>query len=184
MTTRIKPEKVTDYLSNLEELTAVAMLEYIEKTHHAYLKEIIPETQKLVTQIMEQYGRDHHELYDLHRIYNRLRVEVEQHLFKEEKILFPVIRDYGYHKTKKLYYEALNVLKGIEIELNDTDELIKQIKEITNNYTLPVDATPNHVRAYNNLAAIEEDLDQHVHLENDILFKKIQLGVYEEPKMA
>lgn len=184
MTTITKVERIADYIIDFEELTAVAMIEYIEKTHHEWLKQILPETMKLAGTIMETHGMEHRELFELHRLFGNLKIELEQHIVKEEQILFPVIRNYGYHKTKNLYYKALNVLKDIEMEHNDTGALIERIKKITDDYRLPLDATPEYVEAFNNLAAIEEDMIQHIHLENDILFERVQMGVYEEPKMA
>lgn len=173
-----------DYLIDFDGLTAVALIEYIENTHHAYLKDILPKTQELVAKIMEVHGLNHKELYEVHRLFGNLKVEIEQHLVREEKRLFPVIKDYGYHKTKDLYYKALNLLKDIEAEHDAAGTLLKALRRVTNDYRLPEDACPTYVETFNNLVAIEEDLFQHIHLENNILFKKVQLRVYEEPKMA
>ncbi len=177
-------DEEVDYVIDFDGLTAVALIEYIVNTHHTYLKEVLPITQQLVRKIMEVHGVKHKELYEVHRLFGNLKLELEQHLVKEEQILFPVIKDYGYHKTKDLYYKALNHLKDIEAEHDGAGTLLKAIRKTTKDFRLPEDACPTYVEAYNNLIAIEEDIFQHVHLENNILFKKVQLGVYEELKMA
>ena len=49
-----------------------------------------------------------------------------------------------------------------------------QISELSNNYTPPADACTTYRILYQNLEGFEKDLHKHVHLENNILFKKAE----------
>ncbi len=168
----------TKDLIHHDDLTAVALIEYIEATHHQFLRLKLPEVSELVATIMEVHGLKHKELYELHRLFHTLKMDIEQHLLKEEQQVFPVIKDYGYHKTEVLLNKALETLKEIEDEHDGAGDLLKEIRRVTNNFTLPVDACPTYIAAYDGLQAIEGDLFEHVHLENNILFKKLKEGRY------
>lgn len=168
----------TKDLIHHDDLTAVALIEYIEATHHQFLRLKLPEVSELVATIMEVHGLKHKELYELHRLFHTLKMDIEQHLLKEEQQVFPVIKDYGYHKTEVLLNKALETLKEIEDEHDGAGDLLKAIRRVTNNFTLPVDACPTYIAAYDGLQAIEGDLFEHVHLENNILFKKLKEGRY------
>jgi len=60
----------------------------------------------------------------------------------------------------------------MEMEHDHAGEIMQQIKQLTNNYTPPEGACTTFKVVLNELQAFEEDLHQHVHLENNILFPK------------
>ena len=47
-----------------------------------------------------------------------------------------------------------------------------QIRKVTGDYSLPEDACPTFRALYEELERMEEDLHQHIHLENNILFPR------------
>lgn len=53
-------------------------------------------------------------------------------------------------------------------------DVMKELRELSNNFTPPEDACATYRILYQNLAGFEEDLHKHVHLENNILFKKAE----------
>ena len=60
----------------------------------------------------------------------------------------------------------------MEAEHNDAGEVMAQIREVTSGYSLPDDACPTFRALYEELERMEEDLHQHIHLENNILFPR------------
>ena len=60
----------------------------------------------------------------------------------------------------------------MEQEHENAGELLSQMREFTNNYTLPKDACTTYRLSFAALQAFEMDLHQHMHLENNILFPK------------
>jgi len=65
----------------------------------------------------------------------------------------------------------------MEIEHEKAGDLLFEIRRITNHYKAPETACTTHRVCLDELKAFEEDLHQHVHLENNILFPmaKIQM---------
>jgi len=60
----------------------------------------------------------------------------------------------------------------MEQEHENAGEILSQIRELTNNYSLPNDACTTYKLSFAALQAFEIDLHQHIHLENNILFPK------------
>ena len=57
-------------------------------------------------------------------------------------------------------------------EHDNAGELLKQMRYSARGYTLPEGACPTYAALYRGLEVFEQDLDIHVHLENDILFPR------------
>ena len=56
----------------------------------------------------------------------------------------------------------------------EAGNIMAQIRELSDNYTPPADACTTYRILYQNLEGFEKDLHKHVHLENNILFKKAE----------
>ncbi len=65
-----------------------------------------------------------------------------------------------------------NPIKMMEADHEEAGEIFRQIAKLTNNYTPPAGACNTYRAFYSNLEEFEQDLHQHVHLENNILFPK------------
>jgi len=58
------------------------------------LRKTLPRLSELTTKILRVHGSNHESLFRVHKLFHSLKAELEQHLIKEEEILFPVIREY------------------------------------------------------------------------------------------
>ena len=90
--------------------------------------------------------------------------ELEQHLIKEEALLFPLL-DAG----KADDAEAIRLTQEIRAEHEAAGGLLKAMRQLSNDYTPPADACPTFVHLYKGLIEMESDIFQHIHLENNIL---------------
>lgn len=90
-----KNEKFTDWAKEKPS----KLVDYIEGTHHAYLKEELPKISEFAFKILKVHGKSHEELFKVHKLVNTLRTELEEHLVKEEELLFPVIKEYEVEKN-------------------------------------------------------------------------------------
>jgi regulator of cell morphogenesis and NO signaling len=50
--------------------------------------------------------------------------------------------------------------------------LLRELRAATNDYLVPEDACLSYRTLYDALAAFEQDLHQHIHLENNLLFPR------------
>ena len=98
----------------------------------------------------------------------RLRADLEQRLIKEETLLFPALVQRG-----ETAGEASKLADEVVSEHEAAGELLRALREATNDYTVPDGACPTYQKAYRLLPEIERDLHQHIHLENNILLKGV-----------
>lgn len=158
---KIKDVSDKEY-KNWTEGSKEEIIDHIIKAHHEFLRENLPIISELAFKVLYVHGSQHEELYKVHELFNALRSELERHLIKEEVLLFPAI-----------HAENSDLLKELMDEHDGAGDLIKEIKEVTNHYALPKDACQSYQLLYSKLEALEINTYNHVHLENNILFKKI-----------
>jgi len=65
-----------------------------------------------------------------------------------------------------------NPVRMMMFEHDTAGGLLRELREATSNYTTPEDACISYRTLYQALAAFEQDLHQHIHLENNILFPR------------
>jgi len=155
------------------------LIDYIEERHHSYVRTKIDEIRIFAEKVAMVHGSSHPENIEIFQLFSQLAEEMAGHLESEEKTVFPLIKSI-YEKRltgSEVKPEEMSKLKGILAEMEDEHELagnlMKNIRELSNDFTPPEDACMTYRVLYHNLQAFEEDLHRHVHLENNILFEKM-----------
>jgi len=119
---------------------------------------------------MNVHGDRHPELKEVAGLFGKLSQELLLHLDREEKVLFPAIKEAV--KTKSA--EALKTIAAELPGMNDEHEFVggtmDKINEITGGYKVPADGCNTFAVTYKLLNEFEDDIHIHVHLENNILF--------------
>lgn len=149
------------------------LIDHIIKKHHRYLLEELPNLSPYVTKVMRVHGGNHPHLIKIHKLFNELKTELEQHLWKEESEAFPLIIQYDQQPTSENEQKMKKMIVDLTNEHDKTGDIIKEIRRITNDYTLPNGACRTYQLVYNRLEALESDLFEHIHLENNVLFPRI-----------
>ncbi|GAB4336756.1 MAG: iron-sulfur cluster repair di-iron protein [Candidatus Abyssubacteria bacterium] len=159
--------------------SVTSLVEHIEQTHHTFMKEQLPRVQNLLVKVVKAHEATHGRmLSQLQSVYQSLRMEIEQHLMKEEQILFPYIRqiaDYalGIGEKPLVHCGSIqNPIRQMEHEHDNAGDALARMRELTSDYDLPGDACPTFEALYEGLKSMEADLHEHIHLENNILFPK------------
>jgi len=150
------------------------LMDYIVDTHHAYLQKELPIIGELTAKILRVHGGNHKELTRVHRLFNTLRMDLEEHLIKEEEVLFPLIKEYEKDPSATPLSKILEVKEEIENEHTGAGDILKELRKITNHYKVPEDGCPTYGLTLQKLEELESDLFQHIHLENNVLFKRLQ----------
>ena len=65
-----------------------------------------------------------------------------------------------------------NPVRMMMQEHDSAGRLIQEIRKLTANFTVPLDACTSFKALYQGLEAFEADLHQHIHLENNLLFPR------------
>lgn len=94
-----------------------------------------------------------------------MHAAVLEHLFKEEAVLFPIIEAGGGSR-------AAAPVHMMEVEHEDHGESLRTIRKLTANLTPPAEACATWIALYLRLEAFEAELMEHIHLENNILFRR------------
>ena len=161
------------------EMTAEQLISYIQIHHHFYVRNAIPTIQNHIEKLVLKHGAKYPYMIEVKALFKEVAEELLPHLEKEEHVLFPRIKtisssDIQKDKTaiKDGYIDT--PVHELEIEHEKAGDLLYAIRTLTNNYTAPETACTTHRICLEELKAFEEDLHQHVHLENNLLFPMAQ----------
>jgi regulator of cell morphogenesis and NO signaling len=151
------------------------MADFIENTHHQYVKESVLRVQELNKKVVKLYASSYPHLEGINLVFQQLSREIIDNIEKEEQSLFPFIRFLVQVKRGKVSASGLpgslqQTINALEAEHEAVGQYMKDINGLTDNYTLPDSANFSIALLYTWLHSFEDDLHQHVHLENNILF--------------
>jgi regulator of cell morphogenesis and NO signaling len=157
------------------------LADYIEKIHHRYVEERIPILKQYLSKLCKVHGERHPELFKISEHFNASAGELSMHMKKEELLLFPWIRKMVKAQQQKQLLEKPNfgtiknpIAMMMQEHENEGDRF-RLIAEVSNDYNPPLDACNTYRVAFSLLKEFEEDLHQHIHLENNILFPKAEI---------
>ena len=157
----------------------IELVSHIVETHHGYTKTAPLRLSSLVPTVLKAHGAHHGAvLRQVQDLFQALNAELSSHLMREEQVLFPYfvaveehVRE-GSRKLRAPLGSARNPIRQMEHEHESAGAVLAKLREVTNNYTLPLDACPTFRAMYEELQRLEADLHQHIHLENNILFPR------------
>ena len=156
------------------------LIDHIEKTHHNFVRTKTGEIAAYAEKVARVYGEQYPENVEIFEKFVALSKELLNHLESEEVRVFPLIRTIfeARMRGEKISQEIIDSLRKeldlMEKEHEGAGDIMKEIRELSNQFTPPADACRTYQILYLNLAGFEEDLHKHVHLENNILFKKAE----------
>jgi len=152
--------------NDFNKMSSPVISAYIEDTHHSYLRRALPEISEVLSTVLRAHGKNHPELFVVYRLFGGLKADLEQHLLKEETILFPELA-----QPDENHNEIILHVTEIIKEHEAAGEILSELRRVTHDYSIPEDACNTYKRAYTLLIEFENDLHQHIHLENNILLK-------------
>jgi regulator of cell morphogenesis and NO signaling len=150
------------------------LIDHIVATHHAYLQQQLPRLAAMANKVVDVHGERHPELNEVRAVFEELAAELESHLGKEEQILFPMIKELEASATAPCFHcgSVNNPIRVMEHEHDRAGDALARIRELTRDYSPPSDACNTYRTLLTELAALETDLHQHIHKENNILFPR------------
>lgn len=155
------------------------LADYIEEKHHAFTKSELEQLPPLMDKVARVHGDRHPELFELQKKFETLRDDLIPHMQKEEIVLFPYLRQLDPHRTPAdsavsppCFGTVQNPVRVMMTEHDTAGELLQEMRALSQDYALPEGACPSYTALYRRLEALERDLHQHIHLENNLLFPK------------
>jgi len=99
----------------------------------------------------------------------RMQDELEQHMQKEEQVLFPLIQS-GRGRMARMPVQVM------ESEHRDHARNLAELDVLTSDYTAPAEACTSWRALFLGLFELKQELMLHIHLENNVLFPKALYG--------
>lgn len=158
---------------NYNKLSYSDLIDHIVNVHHAYLQRELPKIGELTAKILRVHGVRHGELAKVHKLFSTLRMELEEHTIKEETVDFLKIKEYEKTNSKELLNEIASAIKELKSEHEGAGDILKELRKITNDFTVPEDGCNTYRLTYDKLKELESETFEHIHLENNILFPRL-----------
>ena len=167
-------DATSDEGRNWNEVSLSDLCDHIEQTHHAYLKEELPRLTAIVAKVVNAHGDRHPELAHLQQAFLALRAELEPHMQKEERVLFPAIRRLERSPVPPQFPfgSVAGPIHVMEEEHDHAGACLAAIRELTEDFRIPEGACNTYRVMLDSLRELEADMHQHVHKENNILFPR------------
>jgi regulator of cell morphogenesis and NO signaling len=168
-----RPELTNWGKASLENLAG-----HIVSQHHEYAKKELPRLDTLAQKVVAAHESQHGEVVAIQSALQALDQELTQHLLKEEQILFPYIAQLevalasGSARPHGCFGTVENPIAMMMQEHDGAGQLLAEIRELSSNFIPPQGACPTYHAFYAGLKEFEQDLHQHIHLENNILFPR------------
>lgn len=156
-------------------LEVAALAHDIVDTHHAYLWEEMPRLQALVDKVAGVHGANHPELARVREAYTEAVADLEPHLTKEERVLFPAISklEKAQQPVAFPFGRLANPIRTMLAEHDVVGDLFKEMRALTGGYAPPADACASYTAMLAGLLEMERDLHEHIHKENNVLFPRV-----------
>jgi regulator of cell morphogenesis and NO signaling len=142
------------------------LVRHIVDHYHMRLRVELPELISFAAKVERRHGEKASCPRGLRQHLEQVHQSVLEHLAKEEQILFPMI----------LAGRGRNAVAPIcvmESEHRDHATNLERTRELTANLTPPEEACPTWKALYLRLEQLEAELVEHIHLENNILFRRV-----------
>jgi regulator of cell morphogenesis and NO signaling len=147
------------------------LTDHIINVHHRYVREHSPVILNHLEKVASKHGDRHPEMKQILQLFKEVTRELDQHMMKEEVMLFPGIKSLHTAIDRKSVQIAAPI-HVMEAEHESAGSGMSAIRLFSDNFTPPADACTTYRLSLEELRIFELNLHQHVHLENNILFPK------------
>ena len=152
--------------------TSEEIIQHVIEQYHRPLEEELTQLSPYVTKVSKVHGDNHPELLRVFQLFYELKKELLEHTAKEEATSFPHILTLENNPEIENKAEIIEAIRELEKEHDHAGSILKELREITGDFTPPLDACGTYRLVYKRLEMLEAHTFMHVHLENNILFPR------------
>jgi regulator of cell morphogenesis and NO signaling len=154
----------------------VALMDHIVHRYHEPLRKELQRLESLVAKVITRHGEAYPQVHKLGRLITALGREMELHMVKEERVLFPLIKrlDAALGRGMTDQATAHQLLPPLRLMLSDHDgdhgaESLRCEIE-SDGYSVPAGVSASYHLLCSGLRGLQQDVQLHLHLENNVLF--------------
>jgi regulator of cell morphogenesis and NO signaling len=142
-----------------------ALVDHIVSRYHDTHRRELPELIQLARKVEKVHAKRSDVPHGLADLLERMSIELQQHMAKEELILFPAM--------KQSAAAGLDMpIARMRHEHDDHGAHLRELDRLTNGVTVPADGCRTWQALYAGIAKLVDDLMEHIHLENNVLFPR------------
>jgi regulator of cell morphogenesis and NO signaling len=145
--------------------TALTLIDHIETRFHATHRRELPELVRLAGQVEAMYPGHPSVPTGLADMFEIIEQELITHMEQEEQSLFPAMRAGG----DPMLAQSIAVMRA---DHHGHGEQIRRLEAMTSDFTPPDDACDAWRALYVGGRKLADDLMEHIHTENNILFPR------------
>jgi len=147
--------------------TPAELIDHIIARYHEVHRAQLPELIRMARRVEAVHRDNPNTPHGLADALETMEQELLMHMHKEEAVLFPMLRAGG----NSFVSQPIAMMRH---EHNDHGEALEHLARLTNDITPPMGACNTWRALYTGLAQLREDLINHIHLENNILFPQFE----------
>ncbi len=146
-----------------DEMTVDSLIDHILARYHEVHRAQLPELIRMARRVESVHQANPNVPAGLADLLETMQQELLQHMMKEEEILFPMLRTGGH----PFVGQPIGMMRSEHISHG---EALDRLNALTNDATPPVGACNTWRALYTGIAQLNDDLMNHIHLENNVLF--------------
>ena len=146
------------------------LIDFILTRYHEPLRVDLPALTEAARRVERVHAKKPTCPHGLAALLEQLTAELEQHMGKEEQVLFPAIR---FGRRGDLVHMPVRVMM---LEHDDHGANLKRVRELATGFVPPPEACATWRALYVGLDKLEAELMEHIHLENNVLFPRALHG--------
>ncbi len=178
----LNPESVLEEIELAKRIDAEApvqgsmsdLIAHLIAKHHEYTRSAMQEIERFSVRVAAVHGAAHPEVIALRDVFAEFKADMDLHLMKEERALFPYIQmlDGKDTEPEACFPTVKAPVKMMKMEHETAGDDLRRMREITGDYALPAGACNTFRLLYEKLQELEADVHVHMHLENHVLFPR------------
>src|SRR5205085_5885216 len=120
-----------------------ALVTHIVETHHAFTRGELERIEKLIAKVSAAHGARHPEIPEIGALFARLREDLDPHMLKEERVLFPFIvaleraATAGERPPTPHFGTVRNPVRVMASEHDAAGDLLVAIREAARGFVVP-----------------------------------------------
>jgi regulator of cell morphogenesis and NO signaling len=141
------------------------LIAMIETRYHAVHRRELPELARLARRVEAVHKANAAVPSGLADLLETMNAELDEHMQKEEQVLFPLMRQGGHPMIGQ-------PIRMMLAEHDDHGVHLHELERLTNDFLLPRDACSTWRALYLGAQKFADDLMEHIHTENNVLFPR------------
>ena len=155
----------------------IEIIDHILRTHHVFTKKELVEIDSLLFTVLKVHFKTNGDsLLEIHNLFGTLKIELEEHLVKEEENLFPLVEQYVTTPSAESLAVVQDFIADTEGEHEAAGGLLRRLDDATNHFVPPKEACASYKLVYKKIEMLMKDIFNHIHLDNNVLFESLLPG--------